>query len=95
MAFSFTQGCGGKKSDTQDEGDMQDYFENLEKRAGFVGMRGKKMAELSNKRAGFVGMRGKKWNSARYASPGADYGWYTARRMMRRGGNAGFVGMRG
>ena len=40
----------------------------LNKRAGFVGMRGKKMAEddedgfALNKRAGFVGMRGKKWS---------------------------------
>ena len=38
------------------------------KRAGFVGMRGKKMAEddedgfALSKRAGFVGMRGKKWS---------------------------------
>ena len=44
-----------------------DFLQYL-KRAGFVGMRGKKMAEddedgfALNKRAGFVGMRGKKWS---------------------------------
>ena len=44
-----------------------DFLQYL-KRAGFVGMRGKKMAEddedgfALSKRAGFVGMRGKKWS---------------------------------
>ncbi len=82
----------GKKS-LEDEEALEELAEALSKRAGFVGMRGKK--------AGFVGMRGRR----RDASNGAGRRLYmpdwllssisSMRQMSRRGGNSGFVGMRG
>merc|ERR1711879_443561 len=74
-----------------------------DKRAGFVGMRGKKdqednealfyaplIEDAASKRAGFVGMRGKK---------GKNYWpsyWFSTPNLDRESrGNSGFVGMRG
>ena len=70
----------------EDEADelLEDYGDHLDdKRAGFVGMRGKKDEDLyPYKRAGFVGMRGRR----------ADAEWEQAIMALKR---AGFVGMRG
>lgn len=64
------------------------------KRAGFVGMRGKKSEWrddddpiMSDKRAGFQGMRGKKWDGGEDDNEANLYDQYLKR--------AGFVGMRG
>ncbi len=83
-------GMRGKKADNDDAATdtvdeteldwlLQPLSDRQEKRAGFVGMRGRK-------RAGFVGMRGKKRQLLDY---------WTQQQQLQRANRAGFVGMRG